>query len=131
MDSTNIGRIDVRLLKKNEGEGSLTYWVIMELKVIKSFTNPQQGSNPSSVSTATNLNAIVKGIQQAGLYQENRSAEKAVLEIYDLRKDKKEDLKQRPEVSTAMGAFAMPPEIHVWPVFGSSEDARVAGYTGT
>lgn len=129
-DSTNIGRIDVRLLKKSEREGSLTYWVIMELKIIKSFTNPRQGSDPSLVSTKTNIDTLIKGVKQAGSYQENRSAEKSFLEIYDLRKDKKDDLKQRPEVSQVMRTFSIPPEIHVWPVFGSSEDARAAGYRG-
>ena len=130
-DSTNIGRIDVRLLKKSEKEDSLAYWVIMELKIIKSFTNPQQGSNPSPVPITTNIDALVKGVMQAGSYQENRSAEKSFLEIYDLRKDKKDNLKQWPEVLRAMETFSMPPEIHVWSVFGSSENARAAGYTGT
>ena len=87
-DSTNIGRIDVRLLKKSNEEGSLTYWVIMELKVIKSFTNAQDGSNPSSVSASTNVGSIVKGVEQAGAYRENRGAEEGLLEIYDLRKNK-------------------------------------------
>ena len=37
-DSTNIGRIDVRLLQPGP-TGSLNYWAIMELKVIRSFTH--------------------------------------------------------------------------------------------
>ena len=130
-DNTNIGRIDVRLLRKSANEGSLTYWVIMELKVIKCFTNPKQGYSPSRVSTSTNIEAIVKGVRQAGSYQQNRYAEKGLLEIYDLRKNKTNNLKKQREVLTAKNRFSKPPKIHVWPVFGSSEDARASGFTGT
>lgn len=131
-DKTNIGRIDVRLLKKNVRGNSLaySYWVVMELKIIRSFTNPQRGSNPTPVSRSANIKAIVKGIRQAGSYQKNRSAERGFLEVYDLRKDKGDDLVQQSEVQDAKAEFTPPPEIHVWPVFGSSEDARTAGYTG-
>lgn len=129
-DKTNIGRIDVRLLKKSDKGNSFVYWVVMELKVIKSFTNSPQGDSPASVYDSDNIRAIVKGIRQAGSYQKNRSAERGFLEVYDLRKDKGDDLVQQSEVQDAKAKFAPPPEIHVWPVFGSSEDARAAGYTG-
>ncbi len=129
-DKTSIGRIDVRLLKKSDKENSLTYWVVMELKVIKSFANSQKGFSPSSVSDTTNTNVIVEGVRQAGSYQENRCAEMSFLEIYDLRKNKKDDLTKRPEVLDAKEKFATPPEIHIWPVFGSPKDARTAGHTG-
>lgn len=128
-DNTNIGRIDVRLLKKSK-EGALAYWVVMELKVIRSFTNAPSGSNPSPVSDATNVEAIAEGVRQAGSYRENRSAEEGMLEIYDLRKDKKDDLTGRKRVSAALDRFTPRPEIHVWPAFGSARDARNAGYTG-
>ena len=129
-DNTNIGRIDVRLLKKSELEGSLAYWVIMELKVIKSFTNAPRGSNPNPVSTSENVKAIVKGVRQAGLESQNRAAEEGMLEIYDLRKDKTKDLTKHVEVSAAMDKLAQRPKVHMWSVFGSSDDARAAGFTG-
>ena len=129
-DSTNIGRIDVRLLKKSNQGGALTYWVTAELKVIKSFANAPQGSKAPSVSTSANVASIVEGVRQAGSYRENRGAEKGMLEIYDLRKDKAEDLTKHVEVSAAMDKLAQQPEVHVWPVFGSSSDARAAGCTG-
>ena len=129
-DNTNIGRIDVRLLKKGEPGGPLAYWVIMELKVIKSFANAPPSSRPSPVSASSNVTAIVKGVKQAGSYRENRDAEEGLLEIYDLRKDKTDDLTKRAEVSAARNKFSRYPEAHVWPVFGSSEDARAAGFTG-
>ncbi len=128
-DNTNIGRIDVRLLKKRE-DGPLAYWVIMELKVIKSHANAPQGSTSSTVSDSANVAAIVEGVRQAGSYRENRSAEEGLLEIYDLRKDKTEDLTKRARVSDAKNRFRSHPRVHVWRVFGSSQDARNAGFTG-
>ena len=123
-DSTNIGRIDVRLLKKG-ANGPLAYWIILELKVIKSFA-----STSSPVADSTNVEAIVKGVKQAGSYRVNRRAEEGRLEIYDLRQDKSKDLRAREEVSAAMGRYSPPPKVDIWPVFGSSDDARKAGQTG-
>ena len=123
-DSTNIGRIDVRLLKKG-ANGGLAYWVILELKVIKSFTNTS-----SPVRDSTNVEAIVKGVEQAGSYRANRSAEEGMLEVYDLRQDKSEDLRAREDVSVALEMYSPPPSVDVWPVFGSADDARNAGQTG-
>ena len=129
-DNTNIGRIDVRLLKRSDKEGSLTYWVIMELKILKSFPNTKDASIPSPVAVSTNIKAIVKGVRQARSFLENRRAEKGLLEIYDLRKDKTDDLLKKQDVSTAMNNWSPDNKVHVWPVFGSSEDARTAGFTG-
>lgn len=128
-DKTSIGRIDIRLLRKNE-DGSLGYWVIMELKVIKSFRNAPRGSVPSPVPEAENVAAIVEGVRQAGAYRENRSTEEGRLEIYDLREEKANDLTKQGKVLDALNRFTPHPEIHVWPVFGSAHDARIAGFTG-
>ena len=123
-DTTNIGRIDVRLLKK-EANGRLAYWVILELKVIKSFTH-----SSSKVFDSTNVEAIVKGVKQAGSYRANRMAEEGMLEIYDLRQDKSEDLTARGAVSAALKRYSPPPKVDVWPMYGSADDARDAGETG-
>ena len=123
-DNTNIGRIDVRLLKKEANKG-LTYWIILELKVIKSFTNTE-----SKMNDTTNVKAIVKGVRQAGSYRENREAEEGRLEIYDLRKDKSEDLTAREDVSDALAMYSTPPIIDVWHMYGSPDDARNAGQVG-
>ena len=123
-DDTNIGRIDVRLLKKEKNTG-LAYWVILELKVIKSFTN-----TASKVGDSTNVEAIVKGVKQAESYRANRNAEEGMLEVYDLRQDKSEDLREREDVSHALAKYSPPPRIDVWPVYGSAEDARDAGEIG-
>ena len=123
-DNTNIGRIDVRLLKKGTN-GGLAYWIILELKVIKSFTN-----TASKVGDSTNVDAIVKGVKQAGSYRANRDAEEGMLEVYDLRRDKSEDLRCREEVSETQATYSPAPRIDVWPVYGSAEDARDAREIG-
>ena len=123
-DSTNIGRIDVRLLTRG-ADGGLAYWIILELKVIKSFTN-----RGSKVNDSSNLAAIVKGVKQAGSYRENRSAQEGMLEIYDLRQDKSGNLTVHEDVSAALSMYCPPPKVDIWPLFGSAEDARNAGYTG-
>ncbi len=123
-DTTNIGRIDVRLLK-TRANGGLDYWIILELKVIKSFTNTE-----SSVRDSTNVQAIAKGVRQAGSCRANRDAEEGRVEVYDLRQDKSKDLKARKDVSDALAMYSPPPVIDVWPVYGSADDARKAGHIG-
>ena len=123
-DNTNIGRIDVRLLK-TEASGRLAYWVILELKVIKSFT-----STRSQVGDSANVEAIVKGVRQTGAYRANRDAEEGMLEIYDLRQDKSEDLTLRQDVSDALATYSPPLLVHVWRAYGSADDARHAGEVG-
>ena len=127
-DDTNIGRIDVRLLTR-DNNGALTYWVIMELKVIKSFRNAEQNQQASPVDEGDNISAITEGVLQAGAYGRNRGVN-GLLEIFDLRKDKTADLTQRGNVLAAMNRFTPSPEFHVWPAFGSAQDARRAGFHG-
>ena len=102
----------------------------MELKVIKSFANPSPGCSPSSISVSKNVEAIVEGVTQAGSYRSNRHVEDGLLEIYDLRKDKTDDLTKQPAVRVAMNNFSPRIRFDVWPVFGSSKDARAAGFDG-
>ena len=119
-DNTNIGRIDVRLLRQF-ADGGLAYWVILELKVIKSYTYES-----SRVSESANVEAIVKGVRQAAAFGADRGAE-AMLEIYDLRRDKSEDLVVREAVSEALSECSVPPRVDVWAMYGSAEEAREAG----
>jgi hypothetical protein len=129
-DRTNIGRIDVRLLKQMTADTPLAYWAIVELKVIKSFSNAAVGNSPSPVSRAANLDAIEKGVRQAWAYRENRHAEEGLLEIYDLRRDKTEDLLAHADVLAAMAACQPVPHHNVRQVFGSADDARTASFSG-
>ena len=128
-DPVSIGRIDVKLLKKEEPGKGYRYWAILELKVIKSFRNAVQGTRATRVNDSENVESIVEGVKQAGSFAENCNT-RGFLEIYDLRKDKAADLIARQEVSMAGTKFNPPPEIHVWKMFGSAQDARNAGYTG-
>ena len=126
---TTVGRIDLRLLKKARN-GRFTIWLVMELKVIKSFRNAAKNSAPSPVKESDNVNAIADGVKQAAAYREACSAEEAWLEIYDLRNDKTEDLRKQAKVVAMRNLCTPHPEIHMWPVFGSAKDARKAVYTG-
>ena len=128
-DRTNIGRIDVRLLKIGS-DGAFAYWAIMELKVIKSLTNAPRAADASQVTVSANVDAVVEGIRQAWAFRDNRQAEEGLLEIYDLRRDKGQNLMMHDKVVAAMAQYAPAPPTHVWPVFGSSSDARKAGFTG-
>lgn len=129
-DSTNIGRIDVRLLKKSNEQGSLSYWAIIELKIIKSFTNASIGTTATKVADTTNINAIIKGIEQTWAFRENRDAEEGLLEIYDLRQEKQVNLMEHAGVIEILNKCSPIPTHNVRPVFGSSEDARHAGFAG-
>lgn len=129
-DSISIGRIDVRLLKPSMEEKALAYWAIIELKVIRSFTNALVGHVPNPVSASQNVAGIVEGLKQAWAYRSNREAEEGLVEIFDLRKDKSEDLLNHPDVVATLQSYAPAPRHNVRPIFGSSQDARNAGYTG-
>ena len=129
-DSISIGRIDVRLLKPSMEEKALAYWAIIELKIIRSFTNAPVGQEPSPVGASQNIAGIVKGLKQAWAYRRNREAEEGLVEIFDLRKDKGEDLLNHPDVVATLQNYAPAPRHNVRPIFGSSQDARNAGYTG-
>jgi hypothetical protein len=123
-DKTNIGRIDVRLLT-SQGERPLSYWIILELKVIKSFTH-----GAIAVSERSNVRAIVDGVKQAWAYRKNRKADEGMLEIYDLRQDKTRDLRDCEDVLTILTACSPPPRVDVWRMYGSAKDARDAGEAG-
>ena len=129
-DRTPIGRIDVRLLKPSMEEDALAYWAIIELKVIKSFRNASVGYDPTPVRASQNIAGIVEGLTQVRAYCINRKAEEGLLEIFDLRKDKSENLLNSPKVIEALQNYSPKLRHNVRPIFGSSQDARVAGYTG-
>ena len=128
-DKTNIGRIDVRLLRPS-AEGPLAYWAIVELKVIKAFTNAAGKAKAATVSRTDNVDAIEKGLRQTWAYQSNRESEEGLLEVFDLRKDKSEDLMTDSSVVKLLDELAPKPRYTVRPLFGSSEHARLAGFSG-
>jgi hypothetical protein len=126
-DKTEIGRIDVRLLRA-EGDQPLAYWAIIELKVVRSKRNAKGRKAASAVSVTANVAAIVKGIRQARAYRVNRQAEEGVLEIYDMRQDKSLDLFRKRKVVEALSERDPIPIYNIRPMFGGASDARDAGY---
>ena len=77
-----------------------------------------------------NVAAIIKGLRQAWAFRQNREADEGLLEVFDLRKDKKVNLMNEHIVADVLAKFAPPPSYCLRPLFGSSEDARSAGYSG-
>ena len=126
-DTTTIGRIDIRLLRINP-QGRLEYWIIVELKVIKSAANAAVGKKAKTVTLAMNVDAVCEGVRQSYAFAKNRNAD-AMLEVFDLRKDKTTDVLKEKPVCDEFAKCQPQPLCHVWPLFGSSSHARIAGWT--
>lgn len=125
-DTITVGRIDIRLLRP-DSEGHFAYWVILELKVIKSSHNAAKGKKATEVTSGDNAAAVAEGIRQASAFGRDRRAEPFV-DIYDLRKDKAEDVLAHAAVVRELKNCSLKPKCRVWPLFGSASDARLAGY---
>ncbi len=65
---------------------------------------------------------------QTWAYRENGQSEEGLLEIFDMRKDKSEDLMADAGVVKLLGELAPVPSYTVRPLFGSAEHARLAGF---
>lgn len=128
-DTTNIGRIDVRLLRSIEA-GPLSYWAIIELKLIRSSHHAAGKKTAKRVTPSENAEAVSEGIHQAWAFTANRQAQESLLEIYDLRKDKSASILLETAVRRAMKKCSPIPTLHVRALYGSASDARVAGFTG-
>jgi len=126
-DSIPVGRIDIRLLRMS-AQQKLEYWVIVELKVIKSFANATKRTKASVVTPQTNVEGVCEGIRQACAFAKDRCAN-AMLEIFDLRKDKTSDVLKEKKVLNQLDKCEPKPICHVWPLFGSAHDARLATLT--
>ena len=128
-DSTSVGRIDVRLLMA-DGNKPLAYWAIIELKVVKSFTNATNRNRATTIAPSENVEVILKGLHQAWAYQSNRKAELGLLEIFDLRQNKQDNLLNHDKISKVIASLDPRPSIKMRPLYGSADDARLAGETG-
>ncbi len=126
-DSTRAGKIDVRLLVPAKGTG-LTYWAIVELKVVKTFVHNEDSKiKPGTVSAAQNAEAIAEGLRQAHQFAEERKCPPGYLEIFDLRRDKKDDPMVHAIVVSQVEILNPQPVANVRAMFGSARDARKAG----
>ncbi len=125
-DTISSGRIDVRLLAK-QNDGKWAYWAIVELKVIRSSRNARKGKKATPVRLKNNAAVVAEGVRQVYAFARNRNAE-ALLEIFGLRKDKKEDVLKEQAVVVELAKCTPSPPCRVWPLFGSAKDARIAGF---
>lgn len=126
--STIMGRIDVTLMV--EDGGKMVNWAILELKVIKSFANAQGTAKAAPIARTTNVEAIVKGLLQAHAFGLNSKVAHGLLEVYDMRKEKSEDLFADPSVEELLKTLSPKPKFAVHAMYGSADDARFAGEIG-
>ena len=127
-DSTEVGRIDVRLLAAT-ASGPLEYWAIVELKVVKSFTNAGSKDEATGVDRSENIRAITEGLRQAWAYQVNRQTVLGLLEVYDLRKEKHDDLFADQKVDECLANLSPVPDYACRPLYGSAAHLRKAEAT--
>jgi hypothetical protein len=125
-DSISVGRIDIRLLRPAV-DGSFAYWAILELKVIKSFHHAAGKKPLVSVTDDENAAAVAEGVRQARAFGKDRNAE-PFLDVFDLRKNKTVQILEHIIVVDELKKYALEPRCHVWPLYGSASDARVAGW---
>lgn len=127
--TTEIGRIDIALLvPPPDCSGGLTYWGVVELKVVKSFRHSKNGGAPIKVGPLANARDVAKGILQAHAFRTNRGCTCAVVEVYDMRADKKIDPREHAEVKNVLTTCTPTPDVRLTPLFGSAQQAREAGY---
>ena len=128
-ERTNVGRIDVRLIITTV-EGKSAYWAIVELKLIKSYRHATTKAEANKVSRTANVDAICKGLRQAWAYQINSRVEFGLLEVYDLREDKEDDLFVDEGVEDVIQDLTPCPSYAMRALYGSADDARQAGESG-
>lgn len=126
-DSVPAGRIDVRLLAPSADSNGLNYWAIIELKVAKSYRNARVGCTPATVSNNKNAKEISSGVRQIDSYSNIRDLDEGYLEVFDMRKDKSEDLLSHSKVVEALARSSGTVRCNVRPIFGRAEDARDSG----
>ena len=125
-DTIPIGRIDVRLLIPDGGR--LAYWAIIELKVIKSFRNAVHPTPPTAVRPGENVAELCEGLRQANAFRANRHADVGILEVFDLRRMKDDALFKHDDILATLQGCAADLVWNVRAIYGSSADAREAGY---
>ncbi len=129
-DSTDVGRIDVRLLAAT-AEGPLAYWAIVELKVVKSYRNACTKEKATKVRRSENIQAVIEGLQQACAYGLSRQVDLSLLEVYDLRKDKSEALFADEAVAECLAKLCPVPKYACRPLYGSASHLRAVETAGT
>ena len=127
-DSIPVGRIDVRLLHRNQDDRSFSYWAVIELKVMRFKHNAPKGKKASTVSISDNVSAVVEGLRQVNSFRRDRHAVEGLLEVFDMRKDKGIDVKGVAAVINQYKIIDQDIAFNVRPLFGTAKDARDAGF---
>ena len=125
-DKTPAGRIDIRLLTPDRLTKRLGYWAIIELKVIRQWRKSASGVSPRSVSARENVAAMTGGLAQLDAYKSDRSAEEGLLEVYDLRRDKTQDLTGHQDFRRVRTKCDQSIVVTVRPLYGSAGDWQKA-----
>lgn len=117
--TSEMGRYDFLLKEQHPFIPSVwTYHAILELKVLKSFT--EAGND---VSHSDNRDAVTSGVDQAHKYRQDHSCRMAALCCYDMRKT--------PDVANAVShelprAQSLDVAIWAWPLYSTAKQARSA-----
>lgn len=112
-----MGRYDFRLKEQDPIDSTKwTYHAILELKVVKSFTNTGR-----SVQDSNNFQVISDGINQANEYRNDHNCRMAALCCYDMR------LSPDPDQAIAherQRASSLNVELWAWPLYATPKKAR-------
>lgn len=127
-DKCRVGRIDIRLLAP-AAEGPLCYWAIIELKVIKSKRLPRRAANPPRVSRKANIDTIIEGVVQTSEYMRDRKTNEGLLEVFDLREAKDENLLLDSKVVECVSQGDPAMHINLRPLHGSARETRTAEFS--
>ena len=127
-DKIPTGRIDVRILRRNQDDSSFSYWAVVELKVIRSKRNAPKGKRASTVSISKNVSEVVEGLKQVNSFRRDRNAVEGLLEVFDMRKNKSIDVKGEAAVIDQCKIIDQDILFNVRPLFGTAKDARDAGF---
>lgn len=126
-DKAPKGRIDIRILAPSAGQAGLAYWSIIELKVVRTYRNAPKGKPRTKISKSKVMDEIAKGYRQANEFTADREVQEGFLEVYDMREDKSENLLAHPTVQSAADKCAVKVNCNVRQMFGTSDEARIAG----
>jgi hypothetical protein len=114
-----MGRYDFRLKEQDPIDSTKwTHHAILELKVVKSFTN-----TGGAVQNSTNLQAVSDGVNQANDYRNDQHCRMAALCCYDMRVS--------PDPAQAVAheqqrAATINVELWAWPLYATPKKARNA-----
>lgn len=130
-DALDIGRTDICILTppQSPDDEGLTYWAVIELKIIKDFRYSKHDTKPSKCNRADNIKSLVDGVTQAYAYANETMLTRGFCEVIDMRKDKSEDLRADSKVQLVLNQCQKKVFLCIRPIYGDPDDAQKAGFT--